>query len=537
MQDPHLPNTSSAAEAQRIWMRCAQNIRGQVSDAVWRTTFSFAEATTFNHNSLTISVPTAMHRNRIEKHYRSLVAEALDDTTPGATLLIRVEPPQVESDIAPEVPAEHTEPSTPGAHQPSGADWSTESHAAGGPRTGSDLGPARTGAPRDDNDTHPQPAGPRTGHPPGDPSTISETYHGSETHRGTSNYSDGFNLDLIDQRFTFNNFMTGTSNQFAHAAAMQVASRRACPYNPLFIYGASGNGKTHLLKAIVHEASKTFPSGQVRYLTTEAFLNEFAAAIRTSNQPSFKQKYRTCAILLLDDVQFLQKKDGLQEELFHTFNDILHHGGQVVLSSDRPPDEIRTLESRLRSRFRSGLMTDIQPPEHATRLAILQYRTQASGVGVSSEVLSFIAQNITQCVRDLQGALTKIIAYSELNNTSCSLAKAEELLADIITMRHVSPITVDRVLEAATRTFQVSIEELLGRNRSQPLATVRQVVMYVARIETNLSYPMIGRHFGDRDHTTVLHAYRKIDSEIKTRPEVAAQVRNLQDTLKYQSTP
>ena len=339
------------------------------------------------------------------------------------------------------------------------------------------------------------------------------------------------NRNTINSRFTFEQFVTGSSNRFAHAAALAVAEQPANDYNPLFIHGDSGMGKTHLLQAIANYSRSNYPHHRMRYVTSETFLNEFIRAIRNNTQPDFKQRYRYNKMLLVDDIQFLQDKDGLQEEFFHTFNDIFQNGGQIVLSSDRPPDAIPTLEDRLRSRFRSGLITDIQPPDLVTRLAILQKKVEPKKVHVQNDVLHFIAENMTNSIRELEGALIKIVAYTNLHAQNCSLEQAKSLLADLINSTTKLPVTIDLIIDTACEMFDFPRELIIGTSRRQPLVLARQIAMYTTRDLTELSYPQIGKSFGNRDHTTVMHACRKIQDQIANNKDVFNQVQELQNRI------
>lgn len=337
---------------------------------------------------------------------------------------------------------------------------------------------------------------------------------------------NGFN-----PRFTFNQFVTGSSNRFAHAASLAVAEQPANEYNPLFIHGNSGMGKTHLLQAIANYSAENHPTHKLKYVTSETFLNEFIGAVRNNIQPDFKKRYRRNKMLLVDDVQFLQGKDGLQEEFFHTFNDILQTGGQIVLSSDRPPDAIPTLENRLRSRFRSGLITDIQPPDLVTRMAILQKKLETKSVYVSDDILHFIAESIKNSIRELEGALIKIVAYTSLNGKPCDLDLAKQLLTDIIENSTKTPVTMDIIIDIAADNFNFTRDQIISASRRRSLVEARQIAMYVTRNLTELSYPEIGRGFGDRDHTTVMHAFRKIQSLISEDQDIFNRVQQVQNRV------
>jgi chromosomal replication initiator protein len=332
---------------------------------------------------------------------------------------------------------------------------------------------------------------------------------------------------VLDPRYTFETFVIASSNRFAHAAAQSVAESPARSYNPLFIYGDAGLGKTHLLHAIGNYVLENFSGRNVRYVTTETYMNEFVDAIRHSSTTAFKRRYRECDVLLIDDVQFMERKESLQEEFFHTFNSLYGASKQIVLTSDRPPKSIATLEDRLRSRFLSGLITEVQPPELETRLAILQTKAEHEQVAVPDEVLEFIATHVKENIRELEGALIRVTAFASLNHQPMSRALAEEVLSDIVSADQPRRITPQVILEATSETFGFSVEELCGPNRRRPLVTARQVSMYVFRELTDFSYPAIGREFGGRDHSTVMHAVEKIGGLMKERHQIYNQVTDL----------
>jgi chromosomal replication initiator protein len=315
----------------------------------------------------------------------------------------------------------------------------------------------------------------------------------------------------------------GTSNRFAHAAARSVAETPASSYNPLFIHGDSGLGKTHLLHAIGHYVRENFPAHHVRYVSTETFMNEFVDSIRTNTGSSFKRRYRACDVLLVDDIQFVENKEGLQEEFFHTFNSLHEANKQIVLTSDRHPRSIATLEDRLRSRFEWGLITDVQPPELETRLAILRKKAEGERTFVPDDVLELIATNVKDNIRELEGALIRVAAFASLNKESLTIEMAEAVLSDILAAGKPRQITPKVILEATASTFGFTIDELRGTSRRRPLVNARQIGMYVFRELTEFSYPAIAREFGGRDHTTVIHAVAKISRLMMERRQVYEQ--------------
>jgi len=337
------------------------------------------------------------------------------------------------------------------------------------------------------------------------------------------------------REYTFKNFVTGQSNRFAVAAALSVAERPGGSYNPLFIYGSAGLGKTHILRAIEHFINDLEPNKKVLYVSTETFLNDFVDSIRDSSGNDFKRRYRQIDVLLVDDIQFIEGKDRLQEELFHTFNDLYGANRQIVLSSDRPPDAIPTLEERLKSRFMMGLLTDIQPPDIETRMAILGKKAERDGYTIPNDVSEFIAANITNNIRELEGALNKVTAFANLSNEPITTALAEQVLGDFIADRQPRPITAAMILGATSELFEFSIEELTGRSRRRPLVIKRQMAMYVTRELTDLSFPLIAREFGGRDHTTVMYACDKISALMKDRKEIYDEITALEKTVRKQA--
>jgi chromosomal replication initiator protein len=338
--------------------------------------------------------------------------------------------------------------------------------------------------------------------------------------------------DGLNPYYTFDAFVTGASNRFAHAAALRVAETPAKSYNPLFIYGAAGLGKTHLLHGIGQYVRSHYAHYQVKYVSTETFLNEYVDAIRTNTTASFKRRYREVDVLLIDDIQFMEGKEGLQEEFFHTFNSLHGANRQIVISSDRPPDAIPTLEDRLRGRFKWGLMTDIQPPDLETRLAILRNKAERDHPNVPAEVLEFIASHITNNIRELEGALIRVSAFASLHREPLTMATAERVLADILLDHQPRAITPELIINETATMFNFSVEALKGKSRHRPLVTARQIGMYVFRELTDLSYPAIAREFGGRDHTTVIHAVEKITLLMGEKKQIYEQVAELIGRIK-----
>jgi len=339
----------------------------------------------------------------------------------------------------------------------------------------------------------------------------------------------------LTPKYTFERFVIGSSNRFAHAAAVAVAEAPAKSYNPLFIYGGAGLGKTHLLHAIGHYTGNLYPQARIRYVSSEQFTNEFINAIRDDRTGAFQRRYRDNDVLLIDDIQFLEGKERTQEEFFHTFNALHNADRQIVISSDRPPKQIATLEDRLRSRFEWGLITDIQPPDLETRIAILRKKSGADGLSVPDDVLSFIASKVQSNIRELEGALIRVTAFASLNGSPIDLALAEIVLKDLFPDEGRREVSVPIIMAETATYFGLTIEDLTGSNRSRLLVTARQMAMYLTRELTDLSLPKIGQAFGGRDHTTVMHATQKIRGLMRERRSIYNQVQELTNRVKVRA--
>jgi chromosomal replication initiator protein len=336
----------------------------------------------------------------------------------------------------------------------------------------------------------------------------------------------------MNAKYTFDSFVIGSSNRFAHAAALAVAEAPAQAYNPLFIYGGTGLGKTHLLQAISQYVGEHPGSLSVRYVTSETFMNDFINSLRDKRIEGFKQRYRTYDLLLVDDVQFFEHKERIQEEFFHTFNSLYESGSQIVMSSDRPPRDIATLEDRLRSRFEWGLITDIQPPDLETRIAILRKRVQADNINADPQVLTFIASRVSTNIRELEGALTRVVAFCSLTGRPMAEELAQDVLKDVFPQGDLPQVTIERIQEVISERFSLSLDELCGDKRSQNIVYPRQVAMYLSRELTDSSLPKIGKQFGGRDHTTVIHATSKIARLIREDRNVYNLVQELTARIK-----
>jgi len=459
-----------------VWRATAQVLRAQVSEAVWFSTFNDAVAIADDKMSLRLQVPNTYVRERILTRYMSLVRDALDEVGASERQLLI----DVQTNTAADVNEQLSTNNTP------------------------DQLPAEL------NTSLNQPA---------DTTTLK-----SRTGKGMA--------VGLNPRYTFETFVKGTSNQFALAAAQRVAETPGRSYNPLFIYGSAGLGKTHLLHAIGYYVHQNYAHYEVRYVSTETFLNEYVDGIRSNTIAAFKRRYREVDVLLIDDIQFMEGKEGLQEEFFHTFNSLHGANKQIVISSDRMPDAIPTLEDRLRGRFRWGLITDIQPPDMETRLAILRNKAERERTSVSHEVLEFIASNVTTNIRELEGALIRVAAYASLNKTQVDVSLAKQLLTDLLTRTAVKPRTDEQLLVEIAEHLGFEVEALRGKSRQRPLVQARQTAMYVFRELTDLSYPAIARLFGGRDHTTVIHAVDKTQRMMSERKQVYDQVTELVQKVK-----
>ena len=462
-----------------LWTTTSVLLRAEVSEAVWRTWFDAVEPVeVVDEDTLVLSAPSTLVRDRLEDRYVSLIEKMAGQAagqTLDAQIVVRPAPSGIDYQV--DIPA-----SAPAAELEA-ALWAASAPEASNPEVLAEEAVR-----------------------PGTPS--------------------------LNPRYTFEAFVIGASNRFAHAAAQRVAETPAKSYNPLFIYGDSGLGKTHLLHAIGHYVIQNFPLLRVRYVSTETFMNDFVDAIRNNSQMTFKRRYRDCDVLLVDDIQFVEGKEGLQEEFFHTFNWLYEGSKQIVLSSDRHPRSIATLEDRLRSRFEWGLTTDVQPPELETRLAILRKKAEADRVPVPGDVLELIATHVRDNIRELEGALIRVSAYASLNREPPTLEMAERVLSDILDADRPRQITPRVILEATAAAFGFSIEDICGPSRRRPLVNARQIGMYLFRELTDFSYPAIAREFGGRDHTTVIHAVEKVAGLMKERRQIYDQVTDLIHQIK-----
>lgn len=352
--------------------------------------------------------------------------------------------------------------------------------------------------------------------------------------RSPNTHDDGHS-NMLNAKYTFDTFVIGEKNRFAHAASLAVAEDPAKAYNPLFIYGGVGLGKTHLMHAIGHYVLEHNPKARVLYISSEKFTNEFINAIRDNRGESFRIKYRNIDVLLIDDIQFIAGKEQTQEEFFHTFNALHEEGKQIVISSDRPPKEIPTLEERLRSRFEWGLITDIQPPDLETRIAILRKKAKAENLDIPNEAMVYIANQIDTNIRELEGALIRVVAYSSLINQDISVHLAAEALKDIMPSGRPKVITIQDIQQHVGEFYGLKLEDFKARKRTKAVAFPRQVAMYLSRELTEYSLPKIGEAFGGRDHTTVIHAHEKITTSLKQDQDLFKIIHSIKEKIKNPS--
>ncbi|MGH9001112.1 MAG: chromosomal replication initiator protein DnaA [Acidimicrobiia bacterium] len=458
------------AAAQALWAQCAAPLRHHLGEATWRTWLDGVDGIELDAGVLVLGVPNALARQRIESAYLTLIEATLGQVA-GERLTVDL--------------LVQTEP--------------------------------------------------RADHMVEPPSVLPDNPRGAAVPIAEPAGEDRFNASghALNPRYSFDQFVIGPSNRFAHAATLSVAEKPGESYNPLFIYGPSGLGKTHLLHAVGHHVHQLYPFKRVRYVSTETFMNEFVEMIRRQTQKEFKRYYREVDVLLIDDMQFMLNSERLQEEFFHTFDSLHGTGGQIVISSDRPLKAMTALEDRLRTRIGWGLLTDISPPEFETRLAILRHKARAQNLReIPDEVLSFIATHVADNVRELEGALIRVAAYSSLSQTPATEDLAREVLVDVLAGTPTRVLTPQIILEETAKMFGWTVEELCGRSRRRPLVTARQIGMYVFRELTDYSYPQIAREFGGRDHTTVMYAVEKITLQIAERRVTYDQVSELINRIK-----
>ncbi len=471
----------SVDRAERLWATSSALLRARLPEGTWNTLFVSARAVGGDDDYLVLSVPSAVVKDRIVTRHLPVLEEACAEVG-GQPMQILFE---VHTDAGDTDRREADPPSSP----PPGGLEADQPVGQGGDPGRQKPHVERIAGPNERRlqDTSPNP------------------------------------------KYTFEAFVSGTSNRFALAAAMGVAEKPARSFNPLFIYGDAGLGKTHLLHGIGNYVHKHYEHLNVVYVSAESFTNDFIESIRTNTQFAFKQRYRTCDVLLVDDIQFLERKDGTREEFFHTFNALHDDNRQIVITSDRSPKNLSAFEDRLRTRFEWGLTTDVQPPDLETRLAILRRKSEPE-TPLPDDVLEYIATHVTDNIRELEGALIRVAAYASIHDVPVTLAIAEEQLHHLISAE-ARQLTPRMILDTTAEMFGMTIEDLTGKSRSRPLVTARQISMYVFRQMTDFSYPAIGREFGGRDHTTVIHAVDKISTLMKQRRAIFDQVTALMQRL------
>src|SRR3984893_900840 len=539
----------SEADLAAVWARSLDELATMHIEPHQRAWLKLTRPLGLVENTALIATPNEFVKEQLETRLRALITHALSrelgrsiqlavTVDPTATAMAAFPPASPDEDALP--PAGGVAPDGPGhrglapSADPRGLLRSHEHHGAAGP--GHPLDPGRGPVPR------PLTSAQAEGGP--GPATAFDRAASFDPVRNRER-RDAANPALADSsrptqarlntKYTFETFVIGSSNRFAHAAAVAVAEAPAKAYNPLFIYGDSGLGKTHLLHAIGHYAQSLYHGVKVRYVSSEEFTNDFINMIRDGQQDGFRRRYRDVDVLLVDDIQFLENKEGTQEEFFHTFNTLHNASKQIVISSDRAPKRLVTLEDRLRSRFEWGLLTDVQPPELETRIAILRKKAVQEGLNAPPEALEYIASRISTNIRELEGALIRVTAFASLNRQSVDLQLAEIVLKDLMPESQGPEITAATIMGQTASYFGLSIDDLCGTSRSRVLVTARHIAMYLCRELTDLSLPKIGQQFGGRDHTTVINADRKIRSLMAERRSIYTQVTELTNRIKQQA--
>jgi chromosomal replication initiator protein len=494
-----------------LWSAATDDLADEIISAQQRAYLRLTQLRAIIEDTALLSVPDAFTRDVIESRLRPAITDALSrQLGRPVQVAVTIRPPEgtlrqvLTAPTAAVAVVKVTKPTT------------------GPTTTPAATAPAATGPASPGPNSHEPAEAPRPDSGPGRSAHVG-------LHRDERRSADG---NRLNPKYTFETFVIGSSNRFAHAAAVAVSESPAKAYNPLFVYGGSGLGKTHLLHAIGHYATGLGNARAVRYVSTEEFTNDFINSLRDDKTSAFQRRYRDVDILLIDDIQFLENRERTQEEFFHTFNTLHNTNKQIVITSDRSPKQLSTLEDRLRTRFEWGLLADIQPPDLETRIAILQKKAAQERLFAPAEVLEFIASRIANSIRELEGALIRVTAFASLNRAAIDLALAEEVLRDFIPDGSGPEITVDEIMGATSEYFGVSTEDLRGQSRSRVLVNARQVAMYLCRELTDLSLPRIGQAFGGRDHTTVMHADRKIRQQMAERRSLYNQIADLTNRIK-----
>jgi chromosomal replication initiator protein len=543
----------SETDLAAVWARSLDELAEMHIEPAQRAWLQLTRPLGLVENTALIATPNEFVKEQLETRLRSLITNALSrELGRSIQLAVTVDPAVISSLPSPDRDRDLNrgrdlgsrdgtglgQPAGPGGGPPMDHRLDQEPDvplSAGGLRAGGlgGIDPV-TGRPRPMS----APGQPGLGQGPGFGALGTGPGHGHSSGLGPQGGLAGAprpGQTRLNPKYTFETFVIGSSNRFAHAAAVAVAEAPAKAYNPLFVYGDSGLGKTHLLHAIGHYAQSLYQGIRVRYVSSEEFTNDFINMIRDGKQDGFRRRYRDVDVLLVDDIQFLENKEGTQEEFFHTFNTLHNASKQIVISSDRAPKRLVTLEDRLRSRFEWGLLTDVQPPELETRIAILRKKAVQEGLNAPPEALEYIASRISTNIRELEGALIRVTAFASLNRQSVDLQLAEIVLKDLIPEAQGPEITASTIMGQTASYFGLSIDDLCGTSRSRVLVTARQIAMYLCRELTDLSLPKIGQQFGGRDHTTVMHADRKIRSLMAERRSIYNQVTELTNRIKQQA--
>jgi chromosomal replication initiator protein len=557
---------ANTGDLSRVWASATEALADEIISPQQRAYLRLTRLRAIVEDTALLSVPDAYTRNVIESQLRPSITDALSRQLGRAIqVAVTVRPPEDGSavpQVSPTAPPRAAGPDGVQAGTPpmgiAPVPQATHQHS-GGPHSGhadrlfDDPGPSQvrnwgaaipagttsgarhgdgttSGARHGDGTT----SGARHGDLRDDPSPPARpgTGRGDRSPAGAGADNPG---NRLNPKYTFETFVIGSSNRFAHAASVAVAESPAKAYNPLFIYGHSGLGKTHLLHAIGHYATTLGNARTVRYVSTEEFTNDFINSLRDDKTSAFQRRYRDVDILLIDDIQFLENRERTQEEFFHTFNTLHNANKQIVITSDRSPRQLATLEDRLRTRFEWGLLADIQPPDLETRIAILQKKAAQERLFAPPDVLEFIASRVSSSIRELEGALIRVTAFANLTRSHVELSLAEEVLRDFIPDGSGPEITADQIMVSSAEYFGVSMEDLKGHSRSRVLVNARQVAMYLCRELTDLSLPRIGQAFGGRDHTTVMHADRKIRQHMAERRSLYNQIAELTNRIKQMS--
>ena len=493
-----------------LWTDVLRVLEGELSKPSFDAWLRSSVPLAWSDDTIIVQVPHDFARDWLETRYSSLISSTLRSLS-GHAYSVRFIAKEPGASDGPPQPAAQLAAATSGAGR-------TEQPARGNDQRDS-LQPTRNAASSVSSDTSSAATG---------ASAAIGSAHGQRpAHGGSPATDDPPAGAALNPKYTFDTFVVGLSNRFAHAAAMAVSEVPGKTYNPLFIYGGVGLGKTHLMQAIGHQTAVLSPAARVVYVPCEQFTNELINAIRFENTDSFRERYRNVDLLMIDDIQFLAGKERTQEEFFHTFNTLYEAGKQIVISSDRPPKDIATLENRLRSRFEWGLITDIQAPDFETKMAILNKKAAAENIDVPQDVFQYIAQHVHSNIRELEGALIRVTAFASLNNKPLSAEVAAEAMRDILPSARPRQLTADVIQKVVADYYHIEVAEMRAKTRVRMVSTPRQIAMYLCRELTDLSLPKIGEEFGGRDHTTVIHACEKIQQDLKTDVSLDAEVKDI----------